>query len=101
MNMGWWQILINDSHTNNLDFHINLDELLRQWIDLDKTRVDCAVEPSELRDQAHITLTDRPVRVGAADAAWNSAKSSNNRTKSIDCAERLALISGSIWQMQM
>lgn len=35
---------------NNLDLDVDLDELLRERVDLDETRVDCAVEASELRD---------------------------------------------------
>ena len=80
--------------TNNLNLNINLNELFRQWIDLDKTRVDGTVEPPELRDQAHVTLADWPVWIGAADAAWDSTKSSDDGTKSIDCEGRSVLIPG-------
>lgn len=72
-------------HTNNLNLDIDLNELLRKRIDLDKTRVDSAVESSKLRDQADIALTDRAVRVGTADAAGHGTKASDDRAKSIDC----------------
>ena len=54
---------------DDLDLNIDLDELLGQRIDLDKTRVDSAVETAEFRDEADISLADGFVGVGADNAA--------------------------------
>jgi len=77
-----------EQHTNNLNLDIDLDELLRQRIDLDETRIDSSIKSSKFRDQAHVALADRAVRVGAANATGNSTEASDDRTKRIDCAIR-------------
>lgn len=69
---------------DNLDLDIDLDQALRQGVDLDQTGVDCLVEFAELRDEADITLANVLVRVGAADAARNGARGSHAGTKSVD-----------------
>lgn len=58
-------------HLDNLDFDIDLDEALREWVDLDETWVDGAVEATEFGDEADVSLGDGLVWVGAADAAWD------------------------------
>ena len=59
--------------TNNLDLDIYLNKPFRQRVDFDKTRIDSAVEATELGDQADIALTDWLVRVGTDNTAWNGA----------------------------
>ncbi len=63
-----WYVL-----TDNLDFDIDLDQSLRQRVDLDETRVHSSCEASKLRDQAYITLCYRFVWVWAHYAARNGS----------------------------
>lgn len=59
---------------DDLDFDVDLDELLRQWVYVDETGVDGAGESSELCDKTHVSLVDGLVGVGADDAAWNGTE---------------------------
>lgn len=59
--------------TNDLDLNINLNQLLRQWVDFDKTRVNSSVKTTEFRDKPDISLIDWSIWVWAAETAWNSA----------------------------
>lgn len=70
-------------HTNDLDLYIDLNELLGQGVNLDKTRVDGTVESTELGDQTDVSLTDWLVRVRADDAAWNSSTEPNAGSKRV------------------
>lgn len=45
-------------HFNDLNFDVDLDEILRQWVDLDQSRIDCACESAKLGHQADISLGD-------------------------------------------
>lgn len=45
-------------HTNYLDLDVDLDQLLRQRIDADKTGVNCAVEATKLGDETNVSLMD-------------------------------------------
>lgn len=80
--------------TNNLDLDIDLSERLRQRVDLDKTRIDGASETTELGDKTNITLLDRLVRVGAADAARNGSESTDSRAERVDHAAIPAGVGG-------
>jgi len=61
------------SHTHllwdlaDLDLNVDLNELLRQGIDLDKTWVDGAVETAKFGNETHVSLGDGLVRVRAYD----------------------------------
>lgn len=75
--------------TRNLDdlnLDIDLDESLRQRVDLDQARIDGAGEATKLGDQAHIALRHRLVGVRATDTAWNSTEETDAGTEGIDCA---------------
>ncbi len=75
-----------EQHTDNLDFDIDLDELLGERVNLDETRIDSTVESAKLCDQADVALADGAVRIGAADAAGNGTEASDDRTQCVDCA---------------
>jgi hypothetical protein len=45
-------------HTNYLDLDVDLDQLLRQRIDADKTGVNCAVEATKFGDETNVSLMD-------------------------------------------
>jgi len=70
--------------TNNLNLDIDLDKSLRQWIDVDKTRVNRAGETTKLGDETDISLVDRLVWVWTAEATWNSSESTHASTESVD-----------------
>ena len=73
-------------HTDNLDLHIDLNKTFAERVDLDETRIDCAIESAKLGDQANVTLRDRLVRVRTDDTARNGTHSSDAGTQSIDHA---------------
>lgn len=62
---------------NNLDLDIDLDETLRERVDVDETWVDGAREATELGDETDITLVDGLVGVGTDDAARNGTTSTD------------------------
>ena len=64
-------------HTNNLNLNINLDEAFAERVDLNKTRVDSAIETAKFGDQANITLRDRFVGVRTDDTAGDGTHGSN------------------------
>lgn len=72
--------------TNNLNLDVDLNQLLRERVDLDETRVDSASKTTEFGDETNITLRDRSVGVGADDTARNSSKVTNDGTKGVDHA---------------
>ena len=51
----------------DLNLDVDLNELLGQRVDLDKTWVDRAVEAAEFGNQPHVSLGDRLVRVRTAE----------------------------------
>jgi hypothetical protein len=71
-------------HTDNLDFDVNLDKTFTERIDLDETRVDCAIKPTKLRDQTDITLRDRLIWIGADDTARDRSHGTDTVSKSVD-----------------
>ena len=73
-------------HTNDLYLDIHLNELLRQGVDLDKTRVDCAIESSELGDQTNIALNNRFVGIRTDETERNGAAEADQRSKGVDWA---------------
>jgi hypothetical protein len=70
--------------TNDLDFDVNLDETFAEGIDFDKTRVDCAIKPTELGDQTDVTLRYRLIWIRANDAARDGSHSTDAVSKSVD-----------------
>lgn len=66
----------------NLD--VDLNNVLRKGVDVHETRVGGARKTTELRNKTNIALSDRFVGIWAADTAWNSTKSTDNSTKSVD-----------------
>lgn len=44
--------------TDNLDLHVDLNQALRQRVDLDKTRIGGSRESSKLRDKTNVALCD-------------------------------------------
>ena len=73
------------SHTNDLDPDIDGDKVLGERIDLDQTRIDCAIESSEFGHETNISLVDWLVRVRADDAARDSPKKTDGAPESVDC----------------
>ena len=71
-------------HLDDLDLDVDLDELLRQRVDLDQARVDGAVEAAELGDEADVALADGLVGVGAKDAAGDGAAGADDGSKGVD-----------------
>jgi len=70
--------------TNDLDLDVDLDELFGERVDFDETGVDCAVEATELGDEADVSLADWLVWVGADDAARDGTAESDACTEGID-----------------
>jgi len=62
---------------NNLNLDIDLNKMFTERVDLDKTRVNSAIESTEFGDQTNVTLRDRFVGVRTADAAGEGAHISN------------------------
>lgn len=71
-------------HTNDLNFHVDLDEFLRQRVDFHETWIDSAIEATELSDQTDISLADWLVWVGANEAARDGTTATDERTKGVD-----------------
>lgn len=65
-------------HTDYLDLHIDLDELLAQGIDLDETGINRTVESAEFGHETDITLFDRLIGVWADAATRNGAQAANS-----------------------
>ena len=70
-------LIVADIHTNNLNLDIDLNKTFAERVDLDETGINSAIESTEFGDQTNITLRDRFVGVRTADAAGESAHSSN------------------------
>lgn len=62
---------------NNLNLDVDLDDALREGVDLDETGVDGLVEAAKLGDETDVALVDVLIRVGAADTARNGSQGSN------------------------
>lgn len=65
-------------HTNYLDFHIDLDQLLAQRVDLDETGINSTVESAEFGHETDIALLDGLVGIWADAAARNGAQAANS-----------------------
>ena len=83
-------------HTNDLNLYVDLDELLRQRVDLHETWVDGAIEATELGDETNVSLADWLVWVGANDAAWDGTAATDERTEGVD----YALVNKRDWGMK-
>lgn len=66
-----------DLLTDNLNLDIDLNEAFAERVDLDETWVDRTIETTELGDQADVTLRNRLVWIGTADATREGAHGSN------------------------
>jgi len=84
---------------DNLNLDINLNKLLGERVDVDKTGVDSAGKSTELGDQANVSLVHGLVRVRAADAAGDSAECTDDSSKSVDhpTVPAVAISIGIIW----
>lgn len=69
---------------SSLNFNVDLDKGLAQRVDLNQTGVDSTVEAAKLGNKTNITLLDTLVRVGAADAAWDSTHGTDASTETVD-----------------
>jgi len=69
---------------DDLNLDIDLDETLRERVDLDETGVDSPREATELGDQADIALRDGLVGVGTDEAARNRSAETNAFTQVVD-----------------
>ena len=78
-------VTVAEIHTNNLNLDIDLNKTFTERVDLDETRINSTIESTEFGDQTNVTLRNRLVWVGAADAARKSTHSSDAGTKSVDC----------------
>lgn len=71
---------------DDLNLDIDLDESLRQWVDLDQTGINGACESTEFGDQTNVSLRYRLVGVGADDTAGDRTHETETGTERIDCA---------------
>jgi len=71
-------------HLDDLDLDVDLDKLLRQWVDVDKTWIDGASKTTKLGNEANVALRHGLVWVGTNNAAWNGSSCSNTTTKGVD-----------------
>lgn len=85
---------------DNLDLDVDLNERFGERVDLDKTRVDSTSKTTELGDETNVTLLDRLVWVGAAEAARNRTKSTDGRAESVDHAA-IPASAGSIFGIRL
>lgn len=65
-------------HTDYLNLHIDLDELLAQGIDLDETRINRTVESAEFGHETDIALLDGLVGIWADAATRNGTQEANS-----------------------
>lgn len=70
---------------NDLNLDIDLDNALRQRINFDQAWVNSLVEAAKFGDEADVALVDILVRVGAADATWNGAESTDEGSQTVNC----------------
>jgi hypothetical protein len=66
-----------DVHTNDLNLDVDLNETFAEGVDLDETGINSAIESTEFGDQTDVTLRDRFVGVGTANAAGECSHGSN------------------------
>lgn len=92
----------------DLDLDVDLDELLGKWVDLDKARVDGAMEAAKFCNEANIALSNWFVGIRADHAAWNGTKKTDTASKRVDHAaipamrtDIIALESVSIRRLQV
>ena len=71
-------------HLDNLDLDVDLDEALREGVDLDKTWVDGAVEATKLGDETDVSLGDGLVWVWANDAARDGSEGTDAASERVD-----------------
>ena len=76
--------MIDNDHTNYLNFDVHLDQLLRERIDLDKTRIHGTVKATKFGDKTNIALVDRSIWIWTDNTAWNRAECSNAGSEGID-----------------
>jgi hypothetical protein len=76
---------------NDLDLDIDLDETLRERINPDQTRIDSALEATELGDKADISLSDGLVRIRAEDAAGDCTAKSNQGAEVVYCEDGMSI----------
>lgn len=74
--------LLRDLH--NLDLDINLDQLLAERIDLDKSRINSAIETSELGNESNVALIHWLIGIWTNDTAWNGSHATNAATERVD-----------------
>jgi hypothetical protein len=64
-------------HLDNLNLDIDLDEILRERVDIDETWVDSALEATELGDQTDVSLVHWLVWVRAHETTGNRSESAD------------------------
>lgn len=72
------------SHTHYLNLDVHLNELLREWVDLDEAGIHRTRETAKSSHQADITLSNGFVRVRTDDAAWNGAEATHDSSEGTD-----------------
>ena len=77
-------------HFHDLDLDINLDETLRERVDVNETRVTSASETPEFGDQTNVSLRDWLVGIGTDDAAGNGTEETDTGSEGVDWGDVLA-----------
>jgi hypothetical protein len=68
---------------DDLDLDVDGEEVLAEWVDLDKTGVDRAFEASKSRYETDLTLVDGLEGVGAADTAGNGTAETDTFSQAV------------------
>jgi hypothetical protein len=69
---------------DDLNFDIDLNKLLGERVDVDKSRIDSAGKATKLGDEANISLVHGLVRIRAADTAGNGTECTDDSSESVD-----------------
>lgn len=71
-------------HLDDLDLDVDLDQALREGVNLDQARVDGLIELAKLGDESDISLVYVLVRIRADDAAWEGAQGTDTSAERVD-----------------
>ena len=84
---------------DDLDLDINLDEALRERVDLNQSRIHGAVEAPEFGDKADVSLRDGLVWIRAEDAARDCTTKSKQGAEVVYCDDGMSIVFLRLWSM--
>lgn len=72
--------------TDDLNLHVDLNQVLGERVDLHKTGIHSSGETAEPRNKTNVTLGHWLVWIRAAEAEWNGSQVTNAATEGVDHA---------------